>query len=167
MNTEKELEFRSNQCCFTGHRPEKLNISEEKAKELLRQAIKNAISNGFTTFISGMAKGIDIWAAEIVLEEKSKGSNIKLWCASPYKGFEAKWNETDLKLYNNIIDNADYVKYVCKHYTRSCFQTRNVWMVDRSSRVIDAHNGEKGGTKNTIDYAKRVKVDVHNILADE
>ena len=56
--------------CFTGHRPEKLNISERKVKELLKTAIIDAINDGYITFISGMARGIDIWSAEIVLELK-------------------------------------------------------------------------------------------------
>ena len=31
-----EYELRKRRCCFTGHRPEKLGISELKAKALLR-----------------------------------------------------------------------------------------------------------------------------------
>ncbi len=37
-------------------------------------------------------------------------------------------------------------------------------MVDRSARVIAAYNGESGGTKNTIDYAKRRGIEIINIL---
>ena len=37
-------------------------------------------------------------------------------------------------------------------------------MVDRSSRVIAAYNGESGGTKNTIRYANSKNVEVENIL---
>jgi len=44
----------------------------------------------------------------------------------------------------------------------SRFET-NGWF-DNSSRVIAAFNGEKGGTKNTIDYALKKKVPVYNIL---
>ena len=59
-----------NRCCFTGHRPEKLSLSENEVKHLLEKAIDNAIADGYVTFITGMAKGTDIWAAEIVLEKK-------------------------------------------------------------------------------------------------
>ena len=37
-------------------------------------------------------------------------------------------------------------------------------MVDNSSRVISAYNGEKGGTKNTIEYAKSKNIGVVNIF---
>lgn len=159
-----EKELRQHRCCFTGHRPHKLNISENEVKDLLQTAIKKAINDGFTTFISGMACGIDMWAAELVLEEKKYDDRIKLICASPYEGFEKRWSDVKRKCYNDIMQRADYVKYVCEHYSRQCFQIRNVFMVDHSSRVIAAYNGESGGTKNTIRYAKGKGVEIVNIL---
>ena len=39
-----------------------------------------------------MARGVDIWAAEIVLHLRDEGRDIKLICASPYKGFERGWS---------------------------------------------------------------------------
>ena len=150
--------------CFTGHRPEKLNISEEDVKNRLRVAIRQSVKDGYTTFISGMARGVDMWAAEIVIEERKENENIKLVCASPYEGFEKSWNSIEQQRYNNILEKADYIKYVCDHYSRQCFQIRNVWMVDRSAKVIAAYNGESGGTKNTVRYAERKNIKIHNIL---
>ena len=40
----------------------------------------------------------------------------------------------------------------------------NVWMVDRSNLIIAVFNGQKSGTKNTLDYAKRKGVKVVNVL---
>ena len=66
MNENK----RKKRCCITGHRPNKLVYSENEIKYLLENAIDNAISAGFITFITGMAHGTDIWAAEIVLQKR-------------------------------------------------------------------------------------------------
>ena len=159
-----ESEKRLRRACFTGHRPEKLDISEKEAKSRLRSAIQKAIDDGYTTFISGMARGIDMWAAEIVIEERKKNENIKLICASPYEGFEKSWSFIEKHRYKTILKRADYIKYVCEHYSRQCFQIRNVWMVDHSARVIAAYNGESGGTRNTIRYAKDKKVEIYNVL---
>ena len=63
-----ETEKKMRRVCFTGHRPEKLNMSEHAVKKALRIEILNAIEDGMPVFISGMARGVDIWAAEIVLE---------------------------------------------------------------------------------------------------
>ena len=65
-------------CCFTGHRPEKLKRNETQVKEALEMAIEAAVSRGFTHFISGMARGVDLWAAQLVLELKKQNPDVKL-----------------------------------------------------------------------------------------
>ena len=151
-------------CCFTGHRPYKLGISENKAKQLLSDAVDKMIKKGYTTFISGMAQGIDMWAAEVVLSKREKNPAIFLVCVSPYKGMENKWNEIDRQKYNSIIEQGDEIIYLCEHYTSYCFHARNNWMVNHSSMVIAAYNNEDGGTKNTVQYALKNDVEVYNIL---
>ena len=44
-----ESELRKHRCCFSGHRPEKLKIPEERLAVLLEDEISTAIGNGFTT----------------------------------------------------------------------------------------------------------------------
>ena len=88
-----EQELRKHRACFTGHRPEKLTQPEAVIIAGLEREIRNAIADGFTTFISGMARGVDIWAAEIVLRLRSEGQPIQLICAIPFDGFERWWNE--------------------------------------------------------------------------
>ncbi len=160
-----EEEKRLHRCCFTGHRPEKMTVLENlRVKALLKAEIKKAVRDGYVTFISGMARGIDMWAAEIVLAEKKNNPELHLICASPHKGFETRWDKTEKQRYNDILAQADVVKYISEASSWGCYQIRNEWMVDRSSRVIAAYNGSKGGTKNTIDYAERSGVEVINIL---
>ena len=90
MLTEEQK--RMHRVCFTGHRPEKLKQPESVIVKALETAIKEAIADGKNVFISGMARGVDIWAAEIVLRLRKEGANVKLICASPYKGFERGWS---------------------------------------------------------------------------
>lgn len=155
-----EQEKRLHRVCFTGHRPEKLTRFEWLIKKDLEKEIKKAIEDGLTVFISGMARGVDIWAAEIVLKLRDAGKPIRLICASPYEGFENRWEQDWKDRYHDIISKADHTVYVCKHYSRGCFQIRNEWMVDHSARVIAVFNGEKSGTKNTIDYANRKNIPI-------
>ena len=65
-----EFKKRQKRCCFTGHRPEKLSASEDEVKMALADAIDSALTVGKRTFISGMARGTDIWAAELVLQRR-------------------------------------------------------------------------------------------------
>lgn len=72
-----ELEKRQNRCCFTGHRPEKLHCSEIEVKTMLAKEIATALKQGKRTFISGMARGSDIFAAELVLEYHAQYASLK------------------------------------------------------------------------------------------
>lgn len=150
-----EQEKRKHRVCFTGHRPEKINCSEKKIKAWLEMEIRKSVSNGQNVFISGMARGTDIWAAEVVLKVREEMQNVKLICASPFPSFESRWNEEWKKRYQSIMEKADYVQFINKVYCPSCFQARNEWMVDCSSKVIAIYNGSSGGTRNTLMYAKK------------
>ena len=158
-----ESEMRLRRCCFTGHRPEKLHRSEKAIRADLENEIRKAISEGFAVFITGMAKGIDLDAGEIVLQLRKEGFSIRLICASPYPGFEHSWSNEWQQRYNSLISEADLVRYICPRYNRGCFQKRNEWMVDHSARVIAVFTGQPSGTKNTIDYAHRQGVPVIQI----
>ena len=65
-------------CAFTGHRPQNLPFGfredDERCaalKEILKKQIVSLITDeSVTHFISGMALGVDMYAAEIVLELK-------------------------------------------------------------------------------------------------
>lgn len=160
METEKRL----HRCCFTGHRPEKLSLSEAEVKPLLEKAIDTAIENGFTTFITGMAPGVDIWAAGIVLEKRKHNAALHLICAVPHPGFENKRSEYEKERYMHILQGADYTTTVSDHYFRACYQRRNEFMVNHSSLVIAVWNGAPSGTQNTIDYAKKRGVKTINII---
>ena len=158
-----EQELRTRRVCFTGHRPEKLTLSETDVKAGLTEQIQKAVSEGYTSFITGMAKGVDLWAGEIVADLRDSGIDIKLIAASPYEGFGKGWSPEWQSLCQEISQRADLVKYVCPGYNKGCFMTRNKWMVDHSNLVIAVFNGEKGGTKNTIDYARKQGIEVRLI----
>ena len=139
-------------------------LGEKEIKPLLEKAIDKAIASGYVTFITGMALGTDIWAAEIVLDRKKTNKVIHLICALPHPNFESRRSLAERKRFNKIIKSADLVKEINNHYFTGCYQVRNKWMVDRSNIVIAVFNGQAGGTKNTIDYANKMGVDVVNAL---
>lgn len=155
-----EVEKRRKRCCFTGHRPEKLKCDEATIKSALSCGIDAAIQDGYRTFISGMARGVDIWAAELVLERRVFDVSLHLICALPYLGFEQTWSKDWQVRYRTILRRADLVKAINPSFSRVVFQRRNEWMVDHSNRLIAVYNGSSGGTRNTIAYAKREKLEI-------
>ena len=155
-----EQELRRHRCCFTGHRPERLGMPESVIISGLKKESRQAIADGFQTYISGVARGVDLWAAEIVLALRDEGAAVRLICASPYRGFENRWSLEWQERYHRVMERADLLRFICPGYSRDCFQRRNQWMVDHSVRVIAVYNDQPSGTRNTIEYAKRCSVPV-------
>ena len=151
----RETELRKHRCCFTGHRPEKLTVPENRLAGLLKAEIKRAIDSGHTTFITGMAKGVDLVAAEIVLRLRERDPWLKLICALPYPGFGQHWGGGWTERFRRVLAQADLEQTICPSFSYGTYQARNEWMVRHSALVIAVFNGEPGGTKNTLDFAKR------------
>lgn len=123
-------------------------------KDALRKEIFYALADGMTVFVSGMARGVDLWAAELILQIKKANPQIKLICAVPYEGFEKKWSSHWQQIYNKALVEADDVKVLYPTFSYASFQERNRWMVDHSTYIIAVYNGGKGGTYNTLKYAE-------------
>lgn len=80
---------RSHTCCFSGYRPEKMPFrtydpdAVQALEAALDRAVEYAVSQGYHTFLSGMAAGFDIWAAEAVIRARAH-HDIRLLCAVPH-----------------------------------------------------------------------------------
>lgn len=155
-----EEEKRNHRVCFTGHRPEKLLRTQEEIRTELEICIRQAIQEGLTIFITGMAQGVDLWAAEIVLALRREGQPVKLVCAVPFEGCEKSWSPHWKETYRTVLREADLVHILCPGYTRFCYALRNRWMVDHAARLIAVSNGSKGGTQNTMAYARKKAVPI-------
>ena len=154
-------------CCFTGHRPGKLKMTEERLAKRLEEEIDLAIADGYTTFISGMAPGTDIVAAEIVLKKKEAFPELRLIAAVPFPGMDKKWPEEWRKRYAQVLAAADEIKEIYHRQTRWVFFARNEFMVDHAKRVIAVTNGAAGGTQKTIDYAVKNEREIRIIQDSE
>lgn len=141
-------------CCFTGHRPEKLGLPAQDVKAALNLAISSAIQDGFSVFISGMSRGVDLWAAEIVLKRKRE-LPLTLIGAIPYPDFPGRWAPKWQELYQKIYASLDDIPFFSPAFSYPSFQKRNLWMVHPSSRLIAVYNGSRGGTYNTLLEAKK------------
>lgn len=158
--------------CFTGHRPQKLPWGNREkdprclllCRDMEKRIIK-AIKEGYYHFISGMALGTDMIAAQLVLELKKRYPHITLECALPFSGQANQWDLKDQTRFKDILEKADKVTVVCPFYSRSCFMERNRYMVDHSSLLIAVCNFEESGTLNTIRYAyeQKIPVDVFDL----
>lgn len=149
-------------CAFTGHRPQSLpfgfNETDERCialKQMLRTEIIKLIENeGVTHFISGMAIGVDMYAAEIVLGLKSSYEGIILESAIPCESQAEKWTEEQRDRYYDIAAKCDKETLIQRHYTDDCMHKRNRYMVDEADYIIAVWDGRPSGTGKTVQYAR-------------
>ncbi|MEG0615237.1 MAG: SLOG family protein [Oscillospiraceae bacterium] len=160
--TERSDNMNKTTVCFTGHRPEKLPFKggEELAttnvlKSVLYKAIYDSIEEGYSTFITGMARGIDVWAADMVIEFKLKNPKIRLVCVKPYATFGNERRGYEKWEFAHILEKADEVISLSDVYTKDCLRIRNQYMVDHSEKVIAVVANYVSGTGQTIRYAQK------------
>lgn len=157
-------------CCFTGPRPQRLPMNgNEYSPEIaalktnLRAAICEAYDDGFRFFISGMAEGFDLFAAETVLEMKAIREDIALIAALPYSGAPEHHSSAIRERIFSVLSDADAVVSLSEDYVPGCEHLRNRYMVDNSTRIIGYYNGLSGGTAHCWNYAVNKCIETVNL----
>lgn len=150
-------------CAFTGHRPAKFPRKYDEndpqcveLKAVLARQIEKLAAAGVTDFFTGMALGVDTWAAIAVLDLRERNPAIKFHCVLPCEGQETKWSTSAQVRYRDILREVDSVEYVKRIYDRKCMLERNQRLVDSAAFLLAVYNGEKrGGTAATVRHAQK------------
>lgn len=153
-------------CAFAGHRPEKLPWKHDEADERcinLKAALLSQIAelaeSGVMHFLSGMARGVDLWAALSVLELRKHNPKMKLHCILPCTTQADEWSDSEREVYQKILQQTDSVVYVNREYHKECMLERNHFMVDHADMLLVVCGNttvRRGGTAATIHYAQKM-----------
>ena len=130
-----------------------LQATDPRASRL--DSMRQIEENGVTHFITGMAIGVDMFAAEIVLGLKSAYNGITLECAIPCETQAEKWSEALRDRYFDIASKCDKETLLQQRYTPDCMHKRNRYMVDQADYIIAVWNGKPSGTGKTVQYAQQ------------
>ena len=152
--------------CFTGHRPDKLGTrrDEDELRLQLHMRIVQAISEGFTDFYCGMAMGTDILAGELVIALQRQYPELRLIAVLPFPEQSRNWPKNWKRRWSALLYQADEQVVLYPSYRQGCYHARNRYMVDRAQRVIAVYNGSPGGTRMTVEYARKKGVPVDLIV---
>ena len=146
---------------FTGHRPEKLpwgyNEADEACEALkarLETEIIRAYDSGTRYFLSGMADGFDIYAAEAVLRLARKMPDMRLVAVFPF-------GTGDTPRKKRIARLAFKVVSLHESYVSCCYMERNAFLTEHAARLICCFSGdEASGTAATMRMARRRGLDI-------
>lgn len=156
-------------CCFAAPVFSKLpfvhneeNKGLEKLKMKLAVEIEEMRKKGVTTFLTGMAWGPDLWAAELVLDLKRAypDQEINLISVIPYAGQSNHWPEVYRKRYYAVLQMADEAIALQSHYTPRCLLQCSRCMIDNSAHMIAVYGGEQGNIIYIMEYAYKKGSDV-------
>jgi len=145
---------------ITGHRPNKLggyNDATNRStaiKAVLRMLYAQGQPN---CAVSGMALGVDQWAAEVALE-----MGIKVLALIPCAGQDAMWPEESKKKYAELLariaqanGSVEYVSTQSYKPELQQMQKRNQAIVDYSTHIFAVWDRSWGGTGSCVRLAKK------------
>ena len=151
----------AHRCAFTGYRPAKLPFGYDEEcplaldfRKRLRETIEILILQGYRHFISGGAQGMDIMAAETVLDLQKRYPDVTLEMAIPFEGQAGRWPESYRARWRRCVESADVVTVLSHEYTKSCLFARNRYLVTQADLLLACYDGKEGGTKHTVEYAQ-------------
>ena len=111
-------------CAFTGYRPQKMpfgfNESDPRCidfKRRVKETIQALYDMGYRHFISGGALGMDMFAAEAVLELRARHSDMILEMVSPFDDQAARWSPELRARHDRLFAQADITTATGHAYT--------------------------------------------------
>lgn len=146
---------------FTGYRPQKLGFFAEDdpmcvdLKQRLEKKINELYEYGARQFYSGMALGVDIWAAEAVLKLKKQHPDVVLSAVIPCRNQAEKWSADEQQRYSSVLARCDKVICISEEYTKDCMHKRNRALVELCDVLVAVYDGQSGGTKYTVNFAEK------------
>ena len=154
--------------CISGHRPEKLPSGSalHMMQSLLYREIEAAIAEGADCFYAGMARGTDLWAADMILHFRSQHPQIRLIAVLPYRDRISTVRGAERFHVHAVLQSADSIITLSEHYFKGCFRARNAYMIAHSRRLIALMLDDKSGTGQTIRMAKRAGLELRILSAE-
>ena len=149
-------------CCFTGHRKLPPNKIEDIVTRLSAE-IDRLIGLGVTEFMAGGALGFDHIASAMIIAKREMGQNVRLILALPCRDQDKHWTAEQKQMYQNLLSEADEIRYISEEYSMGCMKKRNRYMVSNSAYCICALLSNRSGTGQTVRYARQKGVAVINV----
>ena len=117
-----------------------LNEEEEKCiafklkikKQLLRLIEKEHARK----FIASPEPGVNMYAAEIILDLQKHYPDLSLECVIPFEEEAVRWSEDFRSRYFSILERSQKETLLQRHFSPDCLQKRNISMVDAADTVL-------------------------------
>ncbi len=162
--TQTDPTERSRTAAFSGHRSYKMRGGDPAdTASRLRETLVNLISEGYDTFLCGMAEGFDLMAAGEVLRLREEFPGVRLVAVVPFRGQAERFPMAVTAEYRRVLSLADCVEVLAENYDPRCYHRRNDYLLTNASCMVFFYNGSPGGTHYCWQQAARRGLRVVNL----
>ncbi|PZE22228.1 SLOG family protein [Paenibacillus xerothermodurans] len=137
-----------------GYKASELGIFSRKHPgiEIIKNAIKQRLlmlaDQGLEWVIVSGQWGVELWAAEAVLELRDEHPALRLAVITPFIEQDEKWSEEKRAIYREVIGRADYVNSVSrsKYDGPWQFKEKNKFLLRNSDGIVVVYEQEQEGS---------------------
>ncbi|EUJ38064.1 DUF1273 domain-containing protein [Brochothrix campestris] len=138
---------------ITGYKSFELGIfNDEDAsvsfiKKAIRKRLEQYIDEGLEWVIVSGQLGVELWAAQEVLDLKGVYPELKLAIITPFIDQANKWNEKNKLMYNTLCSKADYTNSVSKtaYESPQQFRDKDVFVIRNTDGALIIYDEEQDG----------------------
>ena len=140
---------------ISGYKAHELGVFDKKhpgisyIKSAITKNLFPLIEEGLEWVIISGQQGVELWAAEVVLQLKNeKYPQLKLAILTPFLEQENSWKEDKQEHYHSILERADFVDSITRKPYQGPWQFRlkNEFLLDHSDGMLLVYDEEKEGT---------------------
>lgn len=145
----------------TGYKPHELGIFNEKhpgisiIKKALENEFRALLGDGLEWVIISGQLGVEMWAAEVVLELKAEYPNLKYSVITPFLDQQKNWNEVKQEQFLQLLNKADFTTSVTKRPYEAPWQfvEKDKFIIQNTDALLLVYDEDNEGSPR---YVKRL-----------
>ncbi len=145
---------------FSGHR-----TYRGESTDSLNRVLRELYARGFRYFMTGMAVGFDLEAAETVLAMREEYPDIRLIAVVPFEGQQRRFPAMGRIRFGRVLSSADEVLTLAPEFYTGCYAARNNYLTEHAAVLVSWYDSSSGGTAYTIRQAELRGIEIINLKA--
>ncbi|MBM7584296.1 putative phage-like protein YoqJ [Bacillus pakistanensis] len=132
-------------------------------KKALEKELASFADEGLEWVVISGQLGVELWAAEVVIDMQLDYPNIKLAVLTPFLNQEENWNENNKELYEMILTQAEFVDSISKepYNNPQQFRNKNQLLLHKSDALLILYDEEREGSPKYLYEGAKIYQESH------
>lgn len=117
-------------------------------KQTIRDKLVGLIEAGLEWVLLSGQTGVELWAAQVVLDLKEEEYDIQLAVIPPFDNQDARWSEDQQEEYQEVIMLADFYQPIYEGDYKGPYQfkARDKWMLSKTEAALVMYDENQTGS---------------------